>query len=136
MSRGDEAVVVDLVHERVPQIHVEKLDRDGVRVDPPEEILVNKLNTIASRSEIRDVVDVMALERAGFTVDQALEGALTKDGGCTPATLAWVLSELEIPDQAALPGGVDPRELREYVHHLIRRLRRAALPGSTPEREE
>ena len=98
------------------------------RPDPPTEILVNKLNTIASRCEIRDLVDVMALERAGFSVDEALEGALAKDGGCTPATLAWVLSELEIGEQASLPGGVSVTEMRDYVDQLIRRLRRAAAP--------
>ena len=128
VSRGDEAVIVDMVLDRVPQIHVEKLERDGIRIDPPDEILINKLNTIASRSEIRDIVDVMALERAGFAVNDALEGALTKDGGCTPATLAWVLSEIEIPDQVELPGGISVEEMRDYLDQLIRRLRHAAAP--------
>ena len=128
VNRGEEAVIVDLVLDRVPQIHVEKWERDGIRMDPPDEILINKLNTIASRSEIRDIVDVMALERAGHAVEDALEGALAKDGGCTPATLAWVLSEIEIPDQAELPGGIPVQEMRGYLEQLIRRLRRAAAP--------
>ncbi len=130
VSRGEQAVIVDLVLDRVPQIHVEKWERDGIRLDPPDEILINKLNTIASRSEIRDIVDVMALERAGFAVKDALEGALAKDGGCTPATLAWVLSEVEIPDQVELPGGIPVKEMREYLEQLIRQLRRAAAPES------
>lgn len=128
VSRGEEAVIVDLVLDRVPQIHVEKWERQGIRIDPPDEILINKLNTIASRSEIRDIVDVMALERAGFPVADALEGALTKDGGCTPATLAWVLSEVEIPDRVELPGGISVKAMREYLEQLIRQLRRAAAP--------
>ncbi|MCP3959806.1 MAG: hypothetical protein GY719_18310 [bacterium] len=128
VSRGEEAVIVDLVLDRVPQIHVEKSDQDGIKVDLPAEILINKLNTIASRCEAKDLIDVMMLERAGFVVEEALEGALIKDGGCTPATLAWVLSELEIPEQADLPGGVSGAEMREYVDQLIRRLRRAAAP--------
>ncbi len=128
VSRGEEAVIVDLVLDHVPQIHIEKAERDGIRLDPPAEILINKLNTIASRCEIRDLVDIMALEGAGFVVEEALGDALSKDGGCTPATLAWVLSELEIPDQAKLPGGIPGAQLREYVERLIRRLRRAAAP--------
>lgn len=130
VSRGDDAVVVDLVLDRVPQIYVEKWERDGLRIDPPEEILINKLNTIVSRAEIRDLVDVMSLERAGLTVEGALEGALAKDGGCTPATLAWVLSEIEIPEEAELPGGISGAEMRSYLEQLIRRLRRAALPAT------
>lgn len=130
VSRGDDAVIVDLVLDRVPQIHVEKWERDGLRIDPPEEILINKLNTIVSRAEIRDLVDVMSLERAGFSVEDALEGALAKDGGCTPATLAWVLSEIEISERAELPGGISGAEMRSYLEQLIRRLRRAALPAS------
>ena len=131
VSRGEEAVIVDLVLDRVPQLHVEKWERDGVRLDPPEEILVNKLNTIVSRCEIRDLVDVMVLERAGFSVEDALEGALAKDGGCTPATLAWVLSEIEIAEHAELPGGISGAEMRDYLKRLIRRLRRAALPSES-----
>src|SRR5579859_3041326 len=37
------SMVVDLVRERTPQVYAEKLDRDGVFVDPLEEILANKL---------------------------------------------------------------------------------------------
>jgi hypothetical protein len=130
VRRAGEGVVVDLVLDRVPQIYVEKLDRGGIPVDPPAEILVNKLSAIAGRCEIRDVVDVMALEKAGLSVEEALDAALRKDGGCTPATLAWVLSELEIPDGATLPGGVTGGELRQYVSSLVGRLRRASAPPS------
>ena len=37
-----------------------------IRVDPPDEILVNKLTTLVGRAEERDLVDVYFLERAGF----------------------------------------------------------------------
>lgn len=128
LQRGEESVVVDMVLERVPQLFPAKEVRDGVVVDVPQEILVNKLTTLVSRAEIRDVVDVMALEQAGYPVEAALEGALEKDGGCTPATLAWVLSEVDIQQTAQLPGGVDAAELRNYIEDLVRRLRRLAAP--------
>jgi hypothetical protein len=54
--------------------------------------------------------------------------ALTKDGGCTPATLAWLLSEITIPDGLVRPAGVSPAELREYVSALIVRLLALAAP--------
>ena len=128
VSRGIEGVVVDLVWERVPSVFPDKLERAGVRIDRPEEILINKLTAVVSRSEERDIVDVMFLERAGWTVESAVDGALAKDGGCTPAALAFVLSEIDLPDTAALPAGVTPAELRDYVASLVVRLRRLALP--------
>ena len=71
---------------------------------------------------------VEAARRAGFRVEDALPSALAKDGGCTPATLAWLLSQVDMPDGLQLPGGVSPSELRTFIADLIKRLRRAALP--------
>ena len=128
LTRGDEGLVIDIVRDTNHQLHVEKLERDGVRLDPPDEILANKLTTLVGRAEERDLVDVMFLERAGYPVEAALASALAKDGGCTPATLAWLLSEITIPEGITLPGGVSASELREYVTTLVTRLRRLALP--------
>jgi hypothetical protein len=97
-------------------------------VERVQAILANKLTTIVGRAEERDLVDVLFLERAGLRVEDALDAALAKDGGCTPATLAWLLSEIVIPDGATLPGGIDAGTLRAYVEDLIVRLRRAAMP--------
>jgi hypothetical protein len=106
----------------------ERPEQDGVRVERVQAILANKLTTIVGRAEERDLVDVLFLERAGLRVEDALDAALAKDGGCTPATLAWLLSEIVIPDGATLPGGIDAGTLRAYVEDLIVRLRRAAMP--------
>ncbi len=130
LTRPDAGLVVDLVCDRGPQVVGDKPEHDGVRVDPPEEILANKLTAIVSRAEERDLVDLLHLERAGLRIEEALDAALAKDGGCTPANLAWVLSEITIPDATPLPGGVSVDELRTFVGELIRRLRRAALPAT------
>ncbi len=128
LSRGDESVIVDLVVERTAQVRPEKPLHGIVRVDPAEEIFANKLCTLLGRSEIRDLVDVRALEGLGLSLTDALAAGERKDGGLTPGQLAWVLSEITIGDQAVLPGGVAPAELREYVRGLIDRLARLAHP--------
>ncbi|MBI1872790.1 MAG: nucleotidyl transferase AbiEii/AbiGii toxin family protein [Acidobacteria bacterium] len=128
VTRGEEAVVVDLVWERVPSAYPDKPERGGVRIDRLEEILINKLTTVVSRAEERDLVDLFFLERAGHRAETALTAALAKDGGCTPAVLAWVLAQIEIPEGAVLPGGVTATELRAYVADLVKRLRRSAAP--------
>jgi predicted nucleotidyltransferase component of viral defense system len=130
LSRGDESVVVDLVREYVPSVFPQKRDVAGIRVDPLEEILANKLCAVLSRSEERDLVDLLFLERAGHRAEQGLAAAFAKDGGCTPAALAYLLSQIDVPDGVRLPAGVEPAELREFVRDLSGRLRRAAAPRS------
>ena len=128
VRRGDEAVVVDLVRERVPRGEQEPQFHGGIAVDPPEEILANKLCTLLSRAELRDLVDVMALERAGFDLPDALLLAARKDAGMTPAQLAWVLSQIRIGDDAEIPGDCTVSELRSFVESLQQRLTRMAFP--------
>jgi predicted nucleotidyltransferase component of viral defense system len=128
LSRGDEGLVVDLVKDVSAQLHPDKLDRDHIVVDSADEILANKLTAIVGRAEKRDLIDVMLLERAGYSIEAALPAALAKDGGCTPATLAWLLSEVKVPDGIELPAGVAPAELRTYLADLIRRLLVLAAP--------
>jgi hypothetical protein len=128
LTRGSDLVVVDLVHDRVPQLVPDKPEVDGIRIDAIDEILANKLTTLVSRQEERDIIDVCCLEQAGHPVESALAAALAKDGGCTPANLAWLLSSFPIPDGLALPTALTTEGLRVYVAGLVRRLRAAAMP--------
>ena len=129
IRRGTEAVLIDLVRDRVAQVVTEKPRTHGIRVDPPEEILANKLCALLSRSEIRDLVDVRALEIAGYRVEDALPAAHLKDTGLTPGQLSWVLGEIRLGDDLIPPGGVSNDELRQYLDDLIDRLARVAFPG-------
>lgn len=128
VTRGADRVVVDLVLERVVQGYPDKPVIGDIRIDPPEEILANKLCALLSRSEPRDLVDVYALERTGLRVEQALQLAVRKDSGLTPAQLAWVLSEIQIAEDARVPGGISPDDLRDFLEKLIGRLTRLAYP--------
>lgn len=120
-----ESVSVDLVRDEAPQVH-SKID--GIFVDPPEEILVNKLCTLLSRVEIRDLVDVRMLEQAGYDPIAALPSAERKDGGVTASQLAWILSSFPIPTNEAELHGVPREELVRYRDSLIERLSAAAFP--------
>lgn len=129
IARQGESVIVDLVVEHAEQIHAEKPTHGLVRVDPADEIFANKLCTLLGRSEIRDLIDVRALEALGLSLEDGLAAGMKKDGGLTPAQLAWVLSQITIGEEAALPGGVAPAELREYLSGLVDRLARLAHPS-------
>ena len=128
VKRNDEAIVIDLIREYVYQISIDKPIINGIRVDSPEEILANKLCALLSRSEIRDLVDVRELEKAGFSIENALEVAEKKDTGLTPSQLAWVLSEITFGDDAQLPIDISVAELRKYLQDLIARLTKLVFP--------
>jgi hypothetical protein len=130
LSTGAEGVVVDLVLEKVFQLSGTKRNFDGVRVDSPEEIFANKLTALVDRMEERDLVDVYCLEQSGLRAEDYLAAALAKDAGATPATLAWLLSEIVIPDDARLPAGVSAEQLRAFILSLVQRFRAAALPAT------
>jgi Nucleotidyl transferase AbiEii toxin, Type IV TA system len=129
LRREAEAIVIDLVRERVVQAKAEKLLFGEIRVDPPEEILANKLCSLLSRSEIRDLVDVRALESIGYRVEDSLNNAHQKDRGLTAAQLGWVLSQIEFGDDLIPPGNVSRSELQNYLTALIERLANVAFPN-------
>jgi hypothetical protein len=66
VRRSDEAIVVDLVHDTSVRGEAPIVQVGHIRVDPPEEILANKLTTLLARTEVRDLVDVAALEAQGY----------------------------------------------------------------------
>jgi len=123
-----EAIVIDLIRERVAQIVADKPVLGIIRIDPPEEILANKLCALLGRAEIRDLVDVRALEISGYSVESALPAAALKDAGLTPGQLSWVLSQITLGDGLVPPGGISVEELRAYLNDLIDRLSRLAFP--------
>jgi predicted nucleotidyltransferase component of viral defense system len=125
--RGDELCIVDLVVDRAPMIDTEKVAFGAVRVDTVREIAANKVCTLLARAEIKDLVDLVALLKAGQSLERALEDALQKDAGTDPATLAWLLSEITISPEARLPGGVDPVTVDNDRQDLVRRLRAIAF---------
>ena len=67
------------------------------------------------------------LSEARYAV--AMAGALAKDGGADPATLAWVVGQIRIGPAAVLPGGISGDELESFRIELELRLRRMAFPG-------
>lgn len=129
VKRDEDAIVVDLVREHVFQIDPHKKEINGIRVDSPEEILANKLCALLSRSEIRDLVDVRELEKAGFSLEDAIEAAAKKDTGLSPAQLAWVLHQIELGDDLKPPGDISISELSGYLDDLVARLQKLALPS-------
>lgn len=129
VRRDADVVVVDLAFDPTAQGSSDKERIGQVRVDPAEEILANKLTTILSRAETRDLVDAMFLLRQGHSLEKALELAQRKDASASAGTLAWLLGDLRIGDDARLPADVSVPQLRAFVEELRERLARLAFPS-------
>ncbi|HTE05514.1 MAG TPA: nucleotidyl transferase AbiEii/AbiGii toxin family protein [Planctomycetota bacterium] len=126
--RAGEGLVVDLVHDPKLQGVADKPVHDGVRVDPAAEMLANKLCALLSRLEVRDIVDVMALEKAGLSIEDAILLAQKKDAGLTPAQLAWVLSGIRLGPDVRIPEGISLPDIQRYLADLARRLAALGRP--------
>jgi hypothetical protein len=62
------------------------------------------------------------------TTEAFLDEASAKDGGCTPATLAWLLSQWQLPERLKVPAGYDVEQLRGFKDELAERMAVAAHP--------
>jgi Nucleotidyl transferase AbiEii toxin, Type IV TA system len=120
LSRADGSVRVDVVCDRTPQLYPTVVN-DGITMDSVEEIVANKIAALVGRSELRDAVDLLALEELGHRVEDHLEAAKKKDAGVSPATLAWLLSSMHAPDPVE---GADPAKLETFLRDLEKRMLR------------
>jgi len=128
-SKTSESIIVDFVYEPVKQLYPEKRMVDGVRVDVPEEMTVNKLCALLGRSEFKDLVDLFYLQKSGYPAIEYVEKAEQKEGGLSCATLAYVLENMDItrmPDK--LKQSVSPEELELFRAELVELLLKSALP--------
>lgn len=114
---GQELCIVDLVAEPfaplAPPVRAE-VEGSFIAVDSAHEILVNKLNALLSRSELRDLVDVKALLEAGGDLERALGDAPRKEAGFSPLTLAWVLKDFPVRTLARV-ARLEPAEVEGLV---------------------
>lgn len=125
---GDHSLEVDVVHERVADLEPPSAAVDGVVLESLVDLRARKLTCLLQRSEPRDLVDVLFLERIGYRPEDDLRIATAIDAGMDPGVLAWLLSSFPVEPlpEMLLPLSVD--ELRQYRDELAERFRRLAAP--------
>jgi len=88
----------------------------------------SKLTCLLERSEPRDLVDLLFLERVGFTPEADLGNAARKDAGIAPGVLAWRLKQFPVEPLPTTLSPLSVDELRSYRDELAERFRSLALP--------
>lgn len=127
VSEGQESCVVDLIAEPVDAMEAPVQARIGgasVWVATAHEVLVDKLCTLLSRSEIRDLEDVRMLLDRGGDLERALEQAPKKDAGFSPLTLAWTLKSFPVRSLGEASGWSEEKvaEIETFRQELVGRL--------------
>jgi len=130
LEKGGEQIVLDIVHDTVPQIDPGKGVLDGIQVDTFREIAVNKVCALLSRSEVKDLVDLYFISRKGLDPVDLLPLGGRKDGGLTPAALAYSLSRIPLDSLPAdMVVAVSREEVSAFRDGLVDRLTELAVPG-------
>ena len=91
MTGADGEVDIDLVFDAVADVDGPDSVED-VQVESLADLRANQLTCVLSRSEPRDLVDLLFLDRAGYPPEADLALALAKDGSIDPGVLAWLLA--------------------------------------------
>ena len=127
----DASLEVDLVHESNPDIgSAEPIE--GIAVESLIDLRANKLTCILSRSEPRDLVDLLFLDRAGYPPEHDLEIAARKDGGIDPGILAWLLGQFPVKPLPRMLEPLGEDELLRFRDALRERLKAMSVPAGEP----
>jgi len=129
LRREGESEIVDFVLAIDKQLDEIKTVFAPVHVDTLREIFVNKITTLISRCELKDLVDLYFLEKEGMRVEAYFEEAMQKDGGLDPAMISCILKSIqiqELPDYLIKPLTLDA--LRGFIEDLRERMAILAYP--------
>jgi hypothetical protein len=125
---GGRSLALDLIHEAVPDVEPPDPPLEGVVVESLPELRANKLTCLLSRTEPRDLVDILFLERAGFRAEDDLPLALKKDAGIDPAVLAMLLKDFPLRPMPQMLATLTEDDLRRFRDELSERLRHFSVP--------
>jgi len=121
------------VYEAVADIEAPPAAIEGVVVESLADLRASKLTCILSRSEPRDLVDLLFLDRAGFPPQDDLPLALRKDAGIDPGVLAWLLGQFPARPLPIMLVPLDEQALTAFRDELAERFRRLAIPEARDE---
>ncbi len=128
LELGGKALEVDVVFEATGDVEA-PAEVEGIALESLADMRAAKLTCVLSRSEPRDLVDLMFLDRAGYPPEQDLLAALKKDAGIDPGVLGWLLGQFPVEPLPTMLVPLTADELRRFRDELRERIRRVASAG-------
>jgi predicted nucleotidyltransferase component of viral defense system len=123
--------IIDIVFDLSPQVDTEKAWIEDIQVDTLHEIMLNKIATLISRCELKDVVDLYFMEQEGLRVETYFEEAQQKDGGLDPSMISLLLNSLAVPELPSyMIKPLTLEALRAFVDDLKRHMALMAYPDT------
>jgi hypothetical protein len=119
---------VDLVFDAVPDLEP-PAPLEGILLESFTDLRANKLTCVLSRSEPRDLVDLLFLDRLGYPPQGDLALAARKDAGIDPGVLAWLLRDFPVEPLPQMLVPLTGEELRAFRDQLRERFCAVAVPG-------
>jgi hypothetical protein len=141
VSRGREAVRIELAQDTPYRLAPVRSSELGISVDSLEDIAANKMLALFGRAEPRGFVDVYLLVREHFDFSELMAMAHQKDTGFDEYWLAIALQQIEVfeelPVSTLIP--VDLDEMKAFFSReakkILRRIERREY-GGTHHRDE
>ena len=121
---------LDVVFEPGRDLEPPPAPVDGIVLQSLADIRASKLTCLLSRSEPRDLVDLLFLEKAGFPPEADLGNALRKDAGIDPGVLAWLLRDFPTRPLPTMLLPLTEQELTDFRDDLAVRFKAVTLPGA------
>ena len=109
----DAAIDVDLLFEGAEDLQP-ATNVEGVQVESLTDLRAAKLTCLLSRSEPRDLVDLLFLDRAGYPPEQDLPLAVRKDAGIDAGVMAWLLGQFPVEPLPQMLAPLSVEELRQF----------------------
>lgn len=126
---GGDGLELDVVHEALPDLDA-AVEVESILVESERDLHASKITCLLSRSEPRDLVDLLFWERAGRPPEAQLEHALKKNAGIDPGVLAWLLRSFPVDPLPSMLAALTLEELQSYRDELAQRFKRLALSGT------
>ena len=120
-------MTLDITFEGTPDLEP-STTIEGIQVESLADLRASKLTCIVSRSEPRDLVDLLFLERKGYRPEEDIHLALRKDAGMDPGIVAWLLGSFPVEPLPVMLHPLSVGELTAYRDDLRERMRRLAVP--------